>query len=39
MGGSGGTDVCLRGVADGCIVLATRCNVDASPEARTLHRR
>jgi hypothetical protein len=30
MGGSGGTDVCLRGVADGCVA--------ASPEAHTLHR-
>ena len=31
MGGSGGTDVCLRGVADGCIALAR----DATAEART----
>ena len=33
-GGSGGTDVHLRG--DGCARPPPRCNVDASPEARTL---
>ena len=27
---------CVRGVTDGCAERPPRCNVDASPEARTL---